>query len=432
MVGDANLPSEGIYFSYPGKYSPEDKKNLVTEIILNLLNQAKTSIEIYAYSFDNPKLIESLQEARQRGVKIKIVGDTEKDYSLLIKSGFQIELWKASGLHHIKAILVDRSSFLFGTGNFSKYGLRSNYNAYFLKYLSPEEGDQVFQFLEEKYPESFLVLGEHILINSPSKGKLIQDTLIQQIQSATKEIHYLIFDHFDPIVSYALKEAAQRGVLIKAIYDSPVDPEGEYLSSLSPFIEVYRDGNEDKYKEDGIYHGGLLHHKSMLIDNKVLLSGSYNYSRSARDDNREMFIISYKPSDIEDFLEEYKRVEEHAYRVYPEVKDFLNPESIQNLSLSATNSLCIQKKIDFFPKEEALILDIQKGLFSSIIYIPIKDKKSCYPLSDRESISSGLAAFTKTVWFYDSEYFSGMNFSFRHSLQKEIYRENITLDIENI
>lgn len=307
------------YFSYPGRYVPSDQKQLVKNKILSLLRRAEYEVFMYVYSLNHPEVIEELSNARKRGVKIHIIGDSEKKYRELRSNGFEVALWKSSGLHHVKILLVDAKHLFLGTGNFSRFGLEYNYNGYISLYLDKEESRQFKEFLQASTSIPFLNLQGFTFVNAPAYGYLIQDYFLYKIANARETIQYLIFDHFDPIFTHALRRASARGISVEGIYDTPADEEGKYLADhfLGFSSHIYEDGNIDVTQEGDRYYGGLLHHKTMVIDGNELLTGSYNFSQSARNNNREIFIITQKSDIVNEFNKEFTRIKDYAKELAP-------------------------------------------------------------------------------------------------------------------
>ena len=53
---------------------------------------------------------------------------------------------------------------------------------------------------------------------------------------------------------------------------------------------------------------GLMHHKFCIIDNKLVVNGSYNWTYNAENKNIENIIISDTPAVVKEFLIEFKRL----------------------------------------------------------------------------------------------------------------------------
>lgn len=383
------------YFSYPGRFTDSVKKREVIEGILNIINSAEYSLQIYAYSFNNPEMISALKEAKKRGVKIEIVGDKDQTYNLLKENGFTIKDWKQSGLHHIKVILADNKTLFTGTGNFSRQGLTNDWNGYIQFDVDKSNRSNTLDFLNENYKRPILDTNGISFISSPENGYLSQNILLEKVESAKVSIDYLIFDHFDGVLSHALRKASERGVKVSGVYDSPVDDEGEYLADNFYGIssEIYKDGNEDIIETGSFPEGGLLHHKSMIIDSKILLSGSYNYSTNAKDSNREILFYTENRNLVGDFQREFFRVKEKSYPLPKRnLYRFANKKILETPSISG-NTLCLPENIN------SPVIELGKGIWKSYLYYPKIKNTNCIPLSNYENISSGVTHASKSDFF---------------------------------
>jgi phosphatidylserine/phosphatidylglycerophosphate/cardiolipin synthase-like enzyme len=383
------------YFSYPGRFTDTVKKREVIESILNIINSAEYSLQIYAYSFNNPEMISALKEAKKRGVKIEIVGDKDHTYELLKENGFTIKDWKQSGLHHIKVILADNKTLFTGTGNFSRQGLTNDWNGYIQLDVDKINRSNTLDFLNENYKLPVLDTNGISFISSPENGYLSQNILLEKVESAKVSIDFLIFDHFDGVLSHALRKASERGVKVTGVYDAPVDEEGEYLADnfYGVSSEIYKDGNEDIVETGSFPEGGLLHHKSMIIDGKILLSGSYNYSTNAKDSNREILFYTENRNLVQDFQKEFYRVKEKSYPV-PKLKlyTFANKKILDTGSISG-NTLCLPDNIN------SPTIELGKGIWKSYLYYPKIKNTKCISLGNYENISSGLTHASKSDFF---------------------------------
>jgi phosphatidylserine/phosphatidylglycerophosphate/cardiolipin synthase-like enzyme len=58
--------------------------------------------------------------------------------------------------------------------------------------------------------------------------------------------------------------------------------------------------------EDGNCY--ILHHKVIVIDERIVITGSYNFTASAERDNDENLVIVYDPLLARDYLKEFERV----------------------------------------------------------------------------------------------------------------------------
>ncbi|EMM99671.1 PLD-like domain protein [Leptospira noguchii str. 1993005606] len=380
------------HFSFPGRYVPTFKKRNVRDKILKLIESAQFSIDLWIYSFDDLEILNALKNANERGVTIQILADPEKEYSIELKSLGLFQKWEKSGLQHSKILIVDRKKVFLGSGNFTWYGLENDLNGYVSFDLFDSEIQNFYSFLDENFISLSIPPFEFYI--SPAKGRLIQNLILREVDRSQNEIKYLIFDHFDSVLTSRLALADLRGIKVKGIYDSPVDAEGKFLANVfrNPGSEIAGDGNDETISLDSFGKGGLLHHKTMILDNQVLISGSYNFSMSARDKNREILFKTKDPYLIDSYSKEWERVRQNAisYRPIP----FQTEEASNSVFFGhSENSILVEQTIcrTDNSKEESFYLESGKSFFTSILEYDFSPTESCKKVSEFSSSSSGFS-----------------------------------------
>lgn len=380
------------HFSFPGRYVPTFKKRNVRDKILKLIESAQFSIDLWIYSFDDLEILNALKNANARGVTIQILADPEKEYSIELKSLGLFQKWEKSGLQHSKILIVDRKKIFLGSGNFTWYGLENDLNGYVSFDLFDSEIQNFYSFLDENFISLSIPPFEFYI--SPAKGRLIQNLILREVDRSQNEIKYLIFDHFDSVLTSRLALADLKGIKVKGIYDSPVDEEGKFLANVfrNPGSEIAGDGNDETISLDSFGKGGLLHHKTMILDNQVLISGSYNFSMSARDKNREILFKTIDPYLIDSYSKEWERIRQNAisYRPIP-----FQTEEVSNSVFfgHSENSISVEQTIcrTDNSKEESFYLESGKSFFTSILEYDFSPTESCKKVSEFSSSSSGFS-----------------------------------------
>tara|TARA_Y100001954_G_scaffold238151_1_gene304477 strand:- start:125 stop:1768 length:1644 start_codon:yes stop_codon:yes gene_type:complete len=313
------LVQQSVEFTYPSPLASLEKKHRVKRRLLEWIDGARSSLLVAAYGLDDRDIIQALIRAEHRGVQVRTILSPEKDYPELEDTDLTLEVRNASGLQHVKAVLIDNRRFVSGTGNLTKSGLFFNNNAFLFLRVHRSIGERLRKKLlhpDEKEP--FIRMPGITMVFSPEGGRLIQTILARKIYHARRSIRFLMFRFTDPTLSALLYYRARSGLPVQGILDG----QGASLPSRSALEENYYsagpmplalafDGNESRYQSaDGIYHGGHLHHKTAIIDDQVL-TGSYNWSMSARDQNREILFIMNRPEIQQRFhnrFEELKRI----------------------------------------------------------------------------------------------------------------------------
>lgn len=110
-----------------------------------------------------------------------------------------------------------------------------------------------------------------------SKGGIAEE-IIKQIDNAEDYIDIAIYSFTSQPIAEAIIRAKNRGVEIRILMDKG-QSQGEYSK-----FEYLLD-NDIFIIQDR--HTGIMHNKIILIDGKVLFTGSYNLSKSAEEKNQE-------------------------------------------------------------------------------------------------------------------------------------------------
>jgi len=107
--------------------------------------------------------------------------------------------------------------------------------------------------------------------------------IIKIISQATKKIDICVFTITDDNISRAIKKASDSGVKIKIITDNDkaYDKGSDIYLLAKEGIDVVVDVENQ-----------WMHHKFAIFDGKTVLSGSYNWTRSAGRQNENIIIIN--------------------------------------------------------------------------------------------------------------------------------------------
>ncbi len=111
-------------------FSPDDG---VLDHLVDMVNEADTSISIMAFSFTSDELAAAVLDKARQGVSVQIVMDEEQadsnqggEYENLRNAGLDVRLDGNSGQMHHKVIIIDGDTVSFGSYNFSNSAERRN------------------------------------------------------------------------------------------------------------------------------------------------------------------------------------------------------------------------------------------------------------------------------------------------------------------
>ncbi|CAN5211355.1 phospholipase D-like domain-containing protein [soil metagenome] len=132
-----------------------------------------------------------------------------------------------------------------------------------------------------------------------SPGEACRQAINQQINAATKSLKICVFTISDDMISQAILAAYKRGVTIQLLTDND-----KLLDLGSDISELGKAGISIKVDNTSNH----MHHKFMISDDESLITGSYNWTRSAAKFNQENIIISTEGSLVREFIVEFERL----------------------------------------------------------------------------------------------------------------------------
>jgi hypothetical protein len=133
-----------------------------------------------------------------------------------------------------------------------------------------------------------------------TNGTEIKQRIISEINNAQQCIYLAMAYFTDREIAMAIVEANNRKVLVDIILSSNAQNETVKLMLKGAGISVHAFDTGDAR--------GIMHHKFCLIDSKISLNGSYNYSLNASSNNVENIQVSDDIAIYSQFLSEFERL----------------------------------------------------------------------------------------------------------------------------
>lgn len=301
----------GVKFNnaYKGLFEENEKiarndPNNPDKIFVRMVNEAKKSLDIAIFDIEEPNSCQSIIDAHNRGVKVRIVTDSDNlnEKKRPSQPRKVIEDFKAAGIpivddnrnafmHH-KFAIIDEEVVITGSLNLSINSMyRDNNNA--LRIRSKELAASYKAEFERMFTEKLFGPNEHkvpykqvniegakiTLFFSP-KGKTI-DSILTELRKAKKTIKFMTFSLTDKDIYQTVLDKSKSGVKVEGIFDGcMLSKYSLYQGFVSNKIPVYIDGNQ-----------AILHNKVFIIDDHIIITGSYNFSKNAEQNNNENTLI---------------------------------------------------------------------------------------------------------------------------------------------
>src|SRR5437867_12777356 len=91
----------------------------------------------------------------------------------------------------------------------------------------------------------------------------------------------------------------KAGLLVRGVFES------QNAGGTGAAFNRLKAGGVDVLEDGNCY---ILHHKVIVIDERTVITGSYNFTGSAEKDNDENMVIVDDPNQARAYLEEFQRV----------------------------------------------------------------------------------------------------------------------------
>jgi phosphatidylserine/phosphatidylglycerophosphate/cardiolipin synthase-like enzyme len=262
-----------------------------------------------------------MARAAQRGVRVRMVTDTDtltntKDraiqdaFNSVRAARISIVDDQRRPIMHDKFVVVDGEWVLTGSWNFTdgdtyrlnnnaiiirSRPLAANYTAEFEKMFGRKFGAAK----SAGVPNPVLNLDGARVENyfCPKDNCAVQ--VIRWVNTARQQIHFMAFSFTHDEIGNAMMERAKAGVPVAGVF--------ERTGSQTQFSEF---GRMKQAGLDVLQEGSpwTMHHKVIIIDSRVTVFGSFNFSSNADKDNDENLLIVDDPAIAAAFEAEYQRV----------------------------------------------------------------------------------------------------------------------------
>ena len=285
--------------------------------LADAIHQARLSIDMAAYSLNLWSIRDALINAHQRGVVVRLVMESDNADSSevqdLAAAGIPVVSDQRQGLMHDNFVVLDRSEVWTGSMNFTVSGAYQDNNDLIRIDSAQVAADYTTRFEDmftsdrfgpdavgdTPYP-ALTVDGDYLeVLFSPADG--VARRLIDLINSTQQSIDFLAYTFTSNDIGNAMLRRAKSGVTVRGIMDASqvkASQGTEYDPFLLAGLDVRLDGNTH----------GLMHHAVFIIDRRIVITGSYDFTLSAESANDENVIIFYDPGIAAAYLGEFEQL----------------------------------------------------------------------------------------------------------------------------
>jgi phosphatidylserine/phosphatidylglycerophosphate/cardiolipin synthase-like enzyme len=317
-LGTEETPSGwySVYFTDPVSPAAGTYRGGPDETLAAAIESARLSVDVAIYDLNLWSLRDALIDAHRRGLKVRVVTESdnldEPEIQELREAGVSLLGDRREGFMHHKFVVIDHLEVWTGSMNFTTQGAYLNDNNLLRVRSSRLAEDYTVEF-EEMFVDDLFGPWSHT--NTPYPSLTIEDTslevyfspddgtrahLLALINAAESSIYFMAYSFTSDEIAEALLASAEAGLEVKGVFE-----ETQYKSNIGTEYDRLREAGLE-VRLDGNRRN--MHHKVMIIDERILVTGSYNFSANAEDSNDENTLIIYSPQVASIYVEEFERV----------------------------------------------------------------------------------------------------------------------------
>jgi phosphatidylserine/phosphatidylglycerophosphate/cardiolipin synthase-like enzyme len=318
VPGGTPEPESGCiqaYFTDPGAGSAKSYRGGPDEDLARAIDQARYSVDVAVLRLDLWSVRDALIRAHRRGATVRVVTDSdnlaEDEIGDLMAEGIEVEADGRDSLMHHKFVVIDGVEVWTGSMNLTVNGAYRNDNN-LVRLRSPliaEDYTREFEemFLEHRYGPLSRADTPHRVVEiegspvevwfSPDDG--VAARLAEMLRGAHEDIEIMAFAFTLDALESVVAERSGEGVRVRGVIeaDQAGDPgtELDFLRTMG--VDQRLDGNPNS-----------MHHKVIILDGAVVITGSYNFSYNAEEINDENVLIIHNAELAAQYEGEFERV----------------------------------------------------------------------------------------------------------------------------
>lgn len=317
--GDPSESGEGdlwaVYFTDPVIPFDDVTTGGIEDNLIWLIDHAQYTIDAAVFEFGLQNVADALIRAHNRGVQVRMVHDDEHtaedaEMAQVIAAGIPATPDRRDAYMHNKFFVFDGSIVWTGSTNITVNGMyRNNNNA--IAIVSDELAANYTAEFEEMFNGAFgptspyntpypgTPLGDSIWVETYfSPEDLTRDQIVSVVSEAQHSVHFMAFAFTSDEIGQAMMDRADAGVEIAGIFETrgANTQYSECPRLLNHGVDVRLDGNPR-----------TMHHKVVIVDGAIVVTGSFNFSSNATNNNDENILIIHSPYVAARYEEEFNR-----------------------------------------------------------------------------------------------------------------------------
>lgn len=302
-------------------YPDEPERRTATPVeqaLIADIDAAQSSVDIAVFEYNLESIGAALARAQERGVTVRLALDEEslekpemaRWAGAMEQADIPIAWQEGSAFLHSKFIIVDNVLVWMGSWNMTTNGTYRNNNNLLRITIPPIVENYAAEFEQMSAgrfgnakaslaPHPVIQVGDIRIENYFSPQDRPAPRLVKLLQGAQQTIHVMAFSFTSDEIAQAMLDRSAAGVTVQGVFErrNAGGTGAEFDLLKSSGIDVWEDGN--------CY---TMHHKVIIIDERTVITGSYNFTVRAEETNDENLLIVDDPALAQQFLAEFDRI----------------------------------------------------------------------------------------------------------------------------
>jgi len=299
--------------------------------IIDAIDRTAATLDVALYNLQIDGAVQALARAKARGVRVRVLFDkahvypqANKQIQAVIDAGIETRAMNGrggSGAMHCKYAIFDGQLLQTGSANWSGFAESFSYeNIMFVADPDIVEGyGAAFEWMWAQarpagQPQAAAAGPTPPPVDSTPdvnfNGTLLPDyafsprggteaAIVRAIDAARSEAAVAMFTFTSRPVMDALERAAARGVRVRMML---------FSGQKFPFLQETKAGAIDLRFKEGRKEKGQMHNKFAVLDGRLLINGSYNWTATAETSNTENTIFTTEPAYVAPYKAEFDKL----------------------------------------------------------------------------------------------------------------------------
>ncbi|KAF0127305.1 MAG: phospholipase D/transphosphatidylase [Elusimicrobia bacterium] len=309
----------------------------VENLIASAIYGCAETLDVAVYGFTLPRVAAAILDAHKRGLKVRVISNethalgskVSPELKSLMAGGVEVRTLRGAGSYgimHNKLGIYDGKMVSAGSFNWALTADNANHeNMVFIrdgntvdgyaKYFdwmwrfsrAPEDGpgpsysQSHFGPPPEDRSRPVYFNGAMLPGYSFSPAGRTEEDIITAARFARRSIKAAVFSFYSSAIGEALVAARRRGVDVEVVTDR--------VQASQSYMTAYLSENGVKFRWSRGQDGrGVMHHKFAVFDEKLLMTGSFNWSINAQSNNFENMYYTAAPEYVTAFTAHFDQV----------------------------------------------------------------------------------------------------------------------------